>query len=263
MLVRPFDGRFRKVVHGPGPERAGHGICQDADTLLVVDHDADRKRLDGGFEQASPVAGHRLTLRSTLLPERLGGAQTGLGRRRPRRPAGAGAGGDAPDRARRRCRPRIRTSRARRAIVVKSGSAPLTLLMVAPRQRSTTAPTKAAPEIVSPAPGTRPLMSLRGCRSGGQRMERHPRRHRHALAERDDLAGAQGRHEGQQVRGIRDRRGQEGLVAVVGHPHGEQGAALGHDGRVEFGRAAASPGRGGRRACGLRGRSATGRGASA
>ncbi len=36
---------------GPVPEGARGGVGQDAVTLAVTDHDADRKRLDGGLEQ--------------------------------------------------------------------------------------------------------------------------------------------------------------------------------------------------------------------
>ena len=67
--------------------------------------------------------------------------------------------------------------------------------------------------------------------------ELHPRRQRHAGAEREHLAGAERGNEGQQARaGVRDRRADQRLVAVVRQPHHEQGAALGDDVGIDLGR---------------------------
>ena len=69
-------------------------------------------------------------------------------------------------------------------------------------------------------------------------LEAQPRRQRHAFAERQHFAGAERGNERQQIgRGVRDRRAQQRLVAVVGKPHRKQRVALGNDGGVELGRA--------------------------
>ena len=61
-------------------------------------------------------------------------------------------------------------------------------------------------------------------------------RQRHAFAEREHFARSERGNEGQQVcRGVRDRRAQQRLVALVGQAHREQRVALGNDGGVEFG----------------------------
>ncbi len=58
-----------------------------------------------------------------------------------------------------------------------------------------------------------------------------------AGAEREHLAGAERGNEGQHARaGVRDRRADQRLVAVVRQPHHEQRAALGDDVGVDLGR---------------------------
>ena len=55
---------------------------------------------------------------------------------------------------------------------------------------------------------------------GGHFLEAQPGRKRHAFAERQHFAGAERGHERQQVgRGVRHRRAQQRLVAVVGKAH--------------------------------------------
>ena len=79
--------------------------------------------------------------------------------------------------------------------------------------------------------------SLLGSRLRRQFGEGQPRRQRHADAERQRLARAERGHEGEQVGGgVRYGRAQQRLVAVVGHAHREQRAALGDDRRIELGR---------------------------
>ena len=69
--------------------------------------------------------------------------------------------------------------------------------------------------------------------------EFHPCRQWHAGAEREHLAGAEQRNEGQHARaGVRDRRADQRLIAVVRQPHDEHGAALGDDVGIDPGRKA-------------------------
>src|SRR3984885_11597379 len=68
-------------------------------------------------------------------------------------------------------------------------------------------------------------------------LEAQPGRKRHAFAESQHFAGAERGNERQQVGGgVRDRRAQQRLGALVGEAHREQRVALGNDGGVEFGR---------------------------
>ena len=68
--------------------------------------------------------------------------------------------------------------------------------------------------------------------------ELHAGRQRHAGAEREHLAGAERGNEGQHAgAGVRHRRADQRLVAVVGQPHDEQRAALGDDVGIDLGRA--------------------------
>ena len=67
-------------------------------------------------------------------------------------------------------------------------------------------------------------------------LEAQARRQRDTLTEGQHFAGAERGHERQQVGGgVRDRRAQQRLVAVVGKPHRKQRVALGNDGGIEFG----------------------------
>jgi hypothetical protein len=60
--------------------------------------------------------------------------------------------------------------------------------------------------------------------------EFHLRRLRDAFAEGKGFAGAERRQESEKVRrGVRDRRAQQPLVALIGHAHREQRAALRQD----------------------------------
>jgi len=57
-------------------------------------------------------------------------------------------------------------------------------------------------------------------------LEAQPRRQRDAFAERQHFAGAERRTNDNSFRGVRHRRAQQRLVAIVGKTHRKQGVAL-------------------------------------
>src|SRR5262249_19440924 len=108
-----------------------------------------------------------------------------------------------------------------------------------PRREPSPAAADRTPQWLAPARPGGAAAPPAGCAAGterpGQPAEAQPRRDRYARPECYRLARAErGQEPKQAVAGIGDGGAHDALIVLVCHPHGEHGAALGNERRIEL-----------------------------